>query len=138
MQPSAILVIFGSAKLGLGTDTEREREGELELERERVRERERGREGGREREAPQMPQGIFAKYKDSEALALVIWKKHIVFDYSPYFALSLLSLFMRDWYLKMVAFSCTSQYAAMVLLPVPADHHPSHSFTLSESGSHVV
>jgi hypothetical protein len=44
-----------------------------------------------------MPQGIFAKYKDSEALALVIWKKHIVFDDSPYFALSLLSLFVRDW-----------------------------------------
>jgi hypothetical protein len=46
MQPSAILVIFGSAKLGLETERERGRvrvrERELEREREGGRERERG------------------------------------------------------------------------------------------------
>jgi hypothetical protein len=46
MQPSAILVIFGSAKLGLETDRERER-GRVRV---RERELEREREGGRERE----------------------------------------------------------------------------------------
>ena len=61
MQSCALLVSFDSAKLGLGTERERERE------------------------VPQMSQGIFAKYKDSEAPALVdashsSGKKHVVFD----------------------------------------------------------